>query len=96
VAKAQEGGLFNFLQRGATAARAADFQGVALRRALAGQGLERVPTPVGVSAPGTNPFFVQRQQGLAALLGFTPELSEFERRQSQATGLAQGIVRRTA
>ena len=55
-----------------------------------------VPTPVGVSAPGTNPDVAAAAGGLAAAgRGVRRDVFERERQAAAATGIRQGVFRRT-
>ena len=55
-----------------------------------------VPTPVGVSAPGTNPDVAAAAGGLAAAgRGVRRDVFERERQAAAPTGIRQGVFRRT-
>lgn len=73
-----------------------DFLANALKIARQGTPFEKgaLPTPVGLSAPGTNPYVQQLGSGLAALNGIDPRLYMWEAQQSAAQGISGAPTRR--
>lgn len=97
-------GLFNRLAEGGFIDRARDladetFSRGSSRFQQAAPGIPTVggvPTPVGVSAPGTSSFLQRVAAALAASgRGIDPELFLEESRRVAPTGVASGVVRRT-